>query len=108
MCRPSSGGLKRRWWYTSKELTCATNIHEQRSLKTKNWHMQFENIEHYGSAGSEMKPFLVQLITQRELLEVLLLLALCITLFWRCGCRLWGWFWEEVWASTAATMFANS
>ena len=37
------------------------NTHEQRSLETKNWHMQFENIERYGSTGSEMKPFLVKL-----------------------------------------------
>ena len=37
------------------------NTHEQRSLVTKNWHIQFENIEHYGSTGSEMKPFLVKL-----------------------------------------------
>ena len=37
------------------------NIHEQRSLETKNWHMQFENIENYGSTGSAMKPFLVKL-----------------------------------------------
>ena len=35
--------------------------HEQRSLWTKNWHVQFENIECYGSTGSEMKPFLVKL-----------------------------------------------
>ena len=37
------------------------NTHEQRSSETKNWHIQFENIEHYGSTGSEMKPFLVKL-----------------------------------------------
>ena len=34
---------------------------EQRSLETKNWHMEFESTEHYGSTGSEMKPFLVKL-----------------------------------------------
>ena len=36
------------------------NTHEQRSLDTKGWHMQLENIEHYRSTGSEMKPFLVK------------------------------------------------
>ena len=34
--------------------------------------------------------------------------ALCITLCWRFGCRSWGWFWEQIRASTAATAFANS
>ena len=37
------------------------NNHEQRSSETKNWHIQFENIEHYRSTGSEMKPFQVKL-----------------------------------------------
>ena len=37
------------------------NTHEQRSLVTKNWHIQVENIEHYASTGSEMRPFLVKL-----------------------------------------------
>ena len=37
------------------------NTHEQRSLVTKNWHIQFETIERYRSTGSEMKPFLVNL-----------------------------------------------
>ena len=35
------------------------NTHEQCTLGTKNWHIRFESIEHYGSTGSEMKPFLV-------------------------------------------------
>ena len=32
----------------------------QRSLGTTNWHMRFDNIEHCGSTGSEMTPFLVK------------------------------------------------
>ena len=37
------------------------NTHEQQSLEGKKWRIQFENIEDYGSTGSEMKPFLVKL-----------------------------------------------
>ena len=37
------------------------NSHELRLLVTKDWHMQFENNEHYGSTGSAMKPFLAKL-----------------------------------------------
>ena len=39
---------------------CSKKTHEQRSLGTKAWPIQLENIEHYGSTSSEMKTFLVK------------------------------------------------
>ena len=36
-----------------------------------------------------------QAILHCALLDMLLLLALCITLCWRFGCRFWGWFWDS-------------
>ena len=63
----------------------------------RNWHLRFENIGHCGFTGSEMKPLLVKLqpIAFHKLLDMLLLLALCITLCWRFGCRFWGGFWDS-------------